>query len=54
VTANAYGQIAATLDVGGYEQGGDGFIIRANGDQHQASIIDMVVPGSSVHSVGQS
>lgn len=50
VTANAYGQIAATLDAGGYVQAGDGFIIRASGDQHQASIIDMVAPGSSVRS----
>jgi hypothetical protein len=47
VLANAYGQVAATIDGGGYVGTGDGFIIRAIGDQHAASIIDLALAGAS-------
>jgi hypothetical protein len=47
VLANDYGQVAATLDGGGYVGAGDGFIIRATGDQHNASIVNLVVAGAS-------
>ena len=47
VLANDYGQVAATLDGGGYVGAGDGFIIRATGDQHNASIVDLALAGAS-------
>ena len=51
VVANDDGQVAATLDGGG--QGtGDGFVIRATGDQHTVSIVDLVLPGASYTAPG--
>lgn len=47
VVANDYGQVAATIDGGGFVGAGDGFIIRAAGDQHAASIIDLALAGAS-------
>ena len=47
VVANVYGQVAATIDGGGYVGTSDGFIIRAAGDQHAASIIDLALAGAS-------
>ena len=52
VAANDYGQVAATLDGGGSAGAGDGFVIRANGDQHAASIVDLVLPGASYTAPG--
>lgn len=47
ILANDYGQVAATIDGGGYVGTGDGFIIRAIGDQHAASIINLALTGAS-------
>lgn len=47
VVANDYGQVAATIDGGGFIGVGDGFIIRAAGDEHAASIIDLALAGAS-------
>lgn len=52
VTANDYGQIAATIDGAGIMGPSDGFIIRALGDEHAASIIDFVLTSPAVQPGG--
>lgn len=52
VIANDYGQIAATIDGDGVTGPGDGFVIRASGDEHSANIIDLALGGVSVATGG--